>query len=46
VLREYDASEAIQVWIPIAIVLSLRIIAIRFDVHLPRTAPRDKQSSD
>lgn len=46
VLREYDTSEGIQVWIPIAIVLTLRIIAIRFDVHLPRTAPPDKQSSD
>lgn len=43
ILREYNASEAIQVWIPVAIVLSLRIIAIRFDVHLPRTAPADKQ---
>lgn len=46
VLREYDTSEGIQVWIPIAIVLTLRIIAIRFDVHLPRTATPDKQSSD
>lgn len=37
ILRENNANEAIQVWIPVAIVVFLRAIAIRFDLHLPLT---------
>ena len=42
-LRETSASDTVRVWIPIGIVLLLRIIAIRFNVHLPRTSPESEK---
>ncbi|MGA0117829.1 MAG: hypothetical protein ACO3JF_05495, partial [Ilumatobacteraceae bacterium] len=36
-LRNNGATDAVQVWIPVLVVVVLRAIAIRFDVHLPRT---------
>jgi len=35
-LRETSASEPLRVWIPVAVVVILRALAIRFDLHLPR----------
>lgn len=37
-LRETSASEPVGVWVPVATVVGLRALAIRFDLHLPRTA--------
>lgn len=37
ILRETSASDVVQVWVPVLVVVVLRAIAIRFDVHLPRT---------
>lgn len=31
-------AESVRVWIPVAIVVVLRALAIRFDLHLPRTS--------
>lgn len=36
-LREAGASDGVRVWIPVAVVVMIRAIAIRFDLHLPRT---------
>jgi len=36
-LRETSASESLRVWIPVAVVVIMRALAIRFDLHLPRT---------
>jgi uncharacterized membrane protein YeiH len=36
-LRETSASDVVRVWVPVVVVVILRAIAIRFDVHLPRT---------
>lgn len=41
-LREAKASDGIQVWLPVAIVVVMRVLAIKFDIHLPRT---DKQKT-
>lgn len=43
VLRENGASDVVQVWVPVIAVLVLRVIAIRFDLHLPRTSPNAKK---
>ena len=37
-LNELDANESLRVWIPTAVVVIGRAIAIRFDLHLPRAA--------
>ena len=36
-LRETNASDSVRVWVPVAVVVALRALAIRFDLHLPRT---------
>lgn len=36
-LRETSASDSVRVWVPVAVVVALRALAIRFDLHLPRT---------
>ena len=36
-LRNNGATDVVQVWVPVLVVVGLRAIAIRFDVHLPRT---------
>lgn len=45
VLRETNASELVRVWIPVIVVVILRAIAIRYNVHLPRTGSNDRQAS-
>ena len=37
-LYELDANEGLQVWVPTAVVVAGRALAIRFDLHLPRAA--------
>jgi uncharacterized membrane protein YeiH len=37
-LNELDANESLQVWVPTAVVVAGRALAIRFDLHLPRAA--------
>ncbi len=37
-LWESDQPESVRVWIPVAIVVAMRALAIRFDLHLPRAA--------
>lgn len=41
-LRETSASDGVQVWLPVAIVVAMRALAIKFNIHLPRT---DKQKN-
>lgn len=44
VLRNNNMNEAVQVWIPVATVVILRAVAIKFDVHLPRTGKTNSQN--
>ena len=37
-LWDSGQAESVRVWIPVAIVVVLRALAIRFDLHLPRTS--------
>lgn len=41
-LRNNGATDVVQVWVPVLVVVVLRAIAIRFDVHLPRTGRTDQ----
>lgn len=44
-LRETSASESLRVWIPVAVVVIMRALAIRFDLHLPRTGTANSRKS-
>jgi uncharacterized membrane protein YeiH len=44
VLRETSASDVVRVWVPVVVVVILRAIAIRFDLHLPRTGKTNSQN--
>ena len=40
-LRNSQQSDVVRVWVPVAIVVALRALAVRFDLHLPRTDRRE-----
>jgi len=39
-LHRANAVEGLQVWLPVAVVVAVRALAIRFDLHLPRASGR------
>jgi uncharacterized membrane protein YeiH len=39
-LRHTDVSDGVRVWVPVVIVVAIRTLAIRLDLHLPRTSPK------
>jgi uncharacterized membrane protein YeiH len=39
-LRHTDVSDGVRVWVPVVIVVVIRTLAIRLDLHLPRTGPK------
>lgn len=39
-LHRANAGEGLQVWLPVVVVVAVRALAIRFDLHLPRASGR------
>lgn len=49
VLVALDAAEAVdivRVWVPVAVVVAARAVAVRYDLHLPRVAGRSVSGFD
>jgi uncharacterized membrane protein YeiH len=44
-LRHTDVSDGVRVWVPVVIVVAIRAIAIRLDLHLPRTGRKQVSAS-
>lgn len=40
VLSEAGADESVRVWLPLAVVVGVRLLAVKFNLHLPRASGR------
>jgi uncharacterized membrane protein YeiH len=40
-VTEAGANQSVRVWVPLAVVVVVRVLAVRFDLHLPRAAGRN-----